>query len=99
MPIITLEELENSTTTPDQSTVVPMGATASAVIAGTEKEKSIFTAQQEDSAKYAFRMMNQMQVIDDLMDSGFDPLNPRDQFVELAPFIPDLAENALVSSK
>jgi len=50
MPILTLEELENSTTTPDQSTVVPMGATASAVIAGTEKEKSIFTAQQEDSA-------------------------------------------------
>tara|TARA_R110001583_G_scaffold42424_3_gene134827 strand:+ start:7839 stop:8477 length:639 start_codon:yes stop_codon:yes gene_type:complete len=99
MPVLTIEDLENSTTSPDQSTMVPMGATASAVIAGTEKEKSIFTAQQEDSAKYAFRMMNQMQVIDDLMDSGFDPLNPRDQFVELAPFIPDLAENALVSSK
>ena len=99
MPILTLEELENSTATPDQSTVAPMGATASAVIAGTEKEKSIFTSEQEKSAKYAFRMMNQMQVIDDLMDSGFDPLNPRDQFVELAPFIPELAENALVSSK
>ena len=99
MPVLTIEDLENSTTTPDQSTMVPMGATASAVIAGTEKEKSIFTAQQEDSAKYAFRMMKQMEVIDDLMDAGFDPLNPYDQLIELSPFIPDIAENALVSSK
>tara|TARA_R110002126_G_scaffold36529_2_gene111039 strand:+ start:140 stop:769 length:630 start_codon:yes stop_codon:yes gene_type:complete len=95
MPLLTLEEMQRSTTEPP---VVQRGPMAS-VVAGTEKEKSVFTAQQEDSAKYAFRMMKQMKTINDLMDSGFSPLNARDQFVELAPFIPDLAENAMASGK
>tara|TARA_R110000796_G_scaffold57103_1_gene131951 strand:+ start:144 stop:776 length:633 start_codon:yes stop_codon:yes gene_type:complete len=96
MPLLTLEEMQRSTTEPP---VVQRGPMAPAVVAGTEKEKSVFTAQQEDSAKYAFRMMKQMKTINDLMDSGFSPLNARDQFVELAPFIPDLAENAMASGK
>jgi hypothetical protein len=98
MPLLTLEEMQRSTTEPPsvQQAATP---TASAVVGGTEKEKSVFTAQQEDSAKYAFRMMKQMKTINDLMDSGFSPLNARDQLVELAPFIPDLAENYFASGK
>ena len=98
MPLLTLEDMQRSTTRPSNVQQVST-PTASAVVGGTEKEKSVFTAQQEDSAKYAFRMMKQMKTINDLMDSGFSPLNARDQFVELAPFIPDLAENAMASGK
>jgi len=103
MAILTLEDLENSTDQPMQVAMAPDPITASEVIVGTEKQKSPFSKDQKDAAGFAIRMEQNMKVMDDLMDSGYNPVDPtrlstlKDNFVDNAPFIPDLLENVLVS--
>jgi len=103
MPILTLEEFEQSTTQPPQRAASPDPIAASGVIAGTEKQKSPFSKEQKDAAGFAIRMEQNMKVMDDLMDSGYNPVDPtrlgtlKDNIVDNAPFIPDFLENVLVS--
>jgi hypothetical protein len=88
---LTKEESLRATTTPDS------GLQARA-IAGTEKSKDPFTEGQKRDAGFAVRMERALREIDELEDSGFDPVNFKDSvLVEYAPFIPDLAENFLKS--
>ena len=68
-------------------------------IAGTEKKKDPFTEGQKKAAGFAVRMDAAVKQMEALEDSGFNPVNYRDVFVENAPFIPDLAENYLKSPK
>jgi hypothetical protein len=69
-------------------------------IAGTEKSKDPFTEGQRTNAGFALRMANALDEIEAIEDSGFDPINFKDSLlVEYAPFIPDLAENFLLSTK
>ena len=84
---LTKEESLRATTTPDS------GLQARA-IAGTEKSKDPFTEGQKRDAGFAIRMERALREIEELEDSGFDPVNFKDSvLVEYAPFIPDLAEN------
>jgi len=84
---LTKEESLRATTTPDS------GLQARA-IAGTEKSKDPFTESQKRDAGFAIRMERALREIEELEDSGFDPVNFKDSvLVEYAPFIPDLAEN------
>ena len=86
---LTKEESLRATTTPDS------GLQARA-IAGTEKSKDPFTESQKRDAGFAIRMERALREIEELEDSGFDPVNFKDSvLVEYAPFIPDLAENFL----
>lgn len=88
---LTKEESLRATTTPDS------GLQARA-IAGTEKSKDPFTESQKRDAGFAIRMERALREIEELEDSGFDPVNFKDSvLVEYAPFIPDLAENFLKS--
>ena len=88
---LTKEESLRATTTPDS------GLQARA-IAGTEKSKDPFTESQKRDAGFAIRMERAIREIEELEDSGFDPVNFKDSvLVEYAPFIPDLAENFLKS--
>lgn len=69
-------------------------------IAGTEKSKDPFTEGQRRDAAFAIRMKRALEEIEAIEDSGFDPINFKDSvLVEYAPFIPDLAENFLLSPK
>lgn len=69
-------------------------------IAGSERLKDPFTVSQKQTAGYAARMQRAVEQMERLEDSGFDPVNFKDSvLVEYAPFIPDLAENFLKSSK
>ena len=88
---LTKEESLRATTTPDS------GLQARA-IAGTEKSKDPFTEGQKRDAGFAIRIERALREIEELEDSGFDPVNFKDSvLVEYAPFIPDLAENFLKS--
>lgn len=104
MPILTLEEFEQSTTQPPQRGASPDPIAASGIIAGTEKKKSPFSKEQKDAAGFALRMEQNMAVMDDLVDSGYNPVDMfnitavKDNLLPVAPFIPDFLENALTSS-
>ena len=72
---------------------------AGGLLAGTEKDKSVFAKEQKDAAGFAIRMKEDIKIMDDLAASGFNPVNVYDQTIEGAPFIPDFLENILVSGK
>lgn len=94
--------------TPDEIQSLNLGAPPAAApsgvrvtpIAGTEKSKDPFTEGQRRDAAFAIRMKRALEEIEAIEDSGFDPINFKDSvLVEYAPFIPDLAENFLLSPK
>lgn len=69
-------------------------------IEGTEKKKSPFTAEQTKDGARAVRMEDSAKVMADLEDSGFNFANAYDSLlIEYAPFIPDIMENFLHSTK
>jgi hypothetical protein len=69
-------------------------------IEGTEKKKSPFTAEQTKDGARAVRMEDSAKVMADLEDSGFNFANAYDSLlIEYAPFIPDIMENYLHSTK
>jgi hypothetical protein len=65
------------------------------VLAGTEKNKSVFAKEQKDAAGFAIRMEAGIKIMEDLTASGFNPVNLYDRVMENSPFL----SNALVSGK
>jgi len=97
---ISLEEFESLGSEPPSvsSPSDPSRTRVSAVLPGTEKSKSPFTQDQRKDAMFAVRMKNALEEMERLEDSGFDPRNFQESvIVERAPFIPDIAENFLLS--
>lgn len=69
-------------------------------IEGTEKKKSPFTAEQTKEASRAVRMEDAAKTMADLEDSGFNYGNAYDALlIQYGPFIPDVLEPFLHSSK
>ena len=62
------------------------------IIAGTEKRKSIFSEGQNKAAGFAVRMENSNRIMNELEDSGFNPVNLKDVLVENFPLVPDAVE-------
>ena len=60
-------------------------------IAGTEKKKSPFTADQNKLAGFAVRMENALRIIEDLEKRGFNPRNTRDYLLQNFPVLGDTA--------
>ena len=70
------------------------------VIEGTEKKKDPFGEGQKEAATFAVRMKEANKNIQQLIDSGFNPINFKDAvLIDKSPFIPELAENYLKSGK
>ena len=65
------------------------------------EEKDKFNEAENKSGKFAIRMRKELDTIIELEESGFSPLNMRDQSVLLTPFIrqPGFINNALKSTK
>ncbi len=82
-----------------RATTAPTSEFRAKPIAGTEKKKDPFTEGQKKAAGFAVRMDAAVKQMEALEDSGFNPVNYRDVFVDKAPFIPDLLENYLKSAK
>ena len=57
------------------------------IIAGTEKKKSPYTAEQTKDAGFALRMENSLKTIEALEKNGFSPVNLRDYLLETAPVL------------
>lgn len=94
---ITLEEFESASDAPAPPRA-PSQPVVSGVIPGTEKSKSPFTEGQRKDAMFALRMRNSIEEMERLEDAGFDPRNFTESvLVERGPFIPDIAENFLLS--
>jgi len=68
-------------------------------IEGTEKVKDPFTGEQKKQAGFAVRMENAVEQLEDLENSGFNPVNIRDMIVSNLPIIPDAIERVLNSPK
>lgn len=98
---ISLEEFESLSSAPPPTRDLPRsssGPTVSGILPGTEKSKSPFTQDQRKDAMFAVRMKNALEEMERLEDSGFDPRNFQESVViEKGPFIPDIAENFLLS--
>ena len=68
-------------------------------IAGTEKVKDPFTGEQKKQAGFAVRMENAVAQLEDLENSGFNPVNVYDMVVSNLPIVPDAIERYLNSPK
>jgi len=68
-------------------------------IEGTEKVKDPFTGEQKKQAGFAVRMENAVEQLEDLENSGFNPVNIRDMILSNLPIIPDAIERVLNSPK
>jgi len=68
-------------------------------IEGTEKVKDPFTGEQKKQAGFAVRMENAVEQLEDLENSGFNPVNVRDMIVSNLPIIPDAIERVFNSPK
>ena len=68
-------------------------------IEGTEKVKDPFTGEQKKQAGFAVRMENAVEQLEDLENSGFNPVNVRDMIVSNLPVIPDAIERVFNSPK
>ena len=68
-------------------------------IEGTEKVKDPFTGEQKKQAGFAVRMENAVEQLEDLENSGFNPVNIRDMIVSNLPIIPDAIERVFNSPK
>ncbi len=73
--------------------------TVGGVIPGTEKVKDPLTEGQKRQANFAIRMENALRQLEDLEDSGFNPVNLYDIAVNNLPFVPDAVERLLSSPK
>ena len=82
-----------------RATTAPTSGFQAKPIAGTEKKKDPFSEGQKKAAGFAVRMDAAVGQMEALEDSGFNPVNYRDVFIDKAPFIPDLLENYLKSAK
>jgi hypothetical protein len=69
------------------------------IIPGTEKVKDPFTGEQKKQAGFAVRMENAVKQLEDLENSGFNPVNVRDMVVSNLPIIPDSIERVFNSPK
>ena len=68
-------------------------------IVGTEKVKDPFTGEQKKQAGFAVRMENAVAQLEDLENSGFNPVNVYDMVVSNLPIVPDAIERYLNSPK
>ena len=68
-------------------------------IAGTEKVKDPFTGEQKKQAGFAVRMENAVSQLEDLENSGFNPVNVYDMVVSNLPIVPDAIERLLNTPK
>ena len=68
-------------------------------IVGTEKVKDPFTGDQKKQAGFAVRMENAVAQLEDLENSGFNPVNITDMLISNFPLIPDAIERVFNSSK
>ena len=71
----------------------------SPIIPGTEKRKSIFSGEQNKAAGFAVRMEIASKILNDLEDSGFDPVNFTDVLVDNFPIIPDAIERLFLDPR
>ena len=69
------------------------------IIPGTEKRKSIFSGEQNKAAGFAVRMEIASKILNDLEDSGFDPVNFKDVLVDNFPIIPDAIERLFLDPR
>ena len=85
----------------DQATMGEMAGnvTVGGVIPGTEKVKDPLTEGQKRQANFAIRMENALRQLEELEDSGFNPVNLYDIAVNNLPFVPDAVERLLSSPK
>tara|TARA_R100001086_G_scaffold133544_1_gene69374 strand:- start:712 stop:1341 length:630 start_codon:yes stop_codon:yes gene_type:complete len=85
----------------DQATMGEMAGnvTVGGVIPGTEKLKDPLTEGQKRQANFAIRMENALRQLEELEDSGFNPVNLYDIAVNNLPFVPDAVERLLSSPK
>jgi len=96
MPLRELTE-EEVTQLGSAPSLTPVATVTS--VPGAGKKKSPFTEGQTKDAGFAVRMYSAIETMDRLAEAGFDPTNLRDVIIENAPFLPDIAENYLLSSK
>ncbi len=68
-------------------------------IVGTEKVKDPFTGEQKKQAGFAVRMRTAVEQLEDLENSGFNPVNITDVLISNFPLIPDAIERVFNSSK
>ena len=68
-------------------------------IVGTEKVKDPFTGDQKKQAGFAVRMENAVAQLEELENSGFNPVNITDMLISNFPLIPDAIERVFNSSK
>ena len=68
-------------------------------IAGTEKVKDPFTGEQKKQAGFAVRMENAVAQLEDLENSGFNPVNVYDMLMSNLPIVPDAIERLLNTPK
>ena len=62
------------------------------VIPGTEKVKDPFTGEQKKQAGYSVRMERAVKQLEDLENSGFNPVNVYDMLIANLPIVPDAIE-------
>lgn len=96
MPLRELTE-EEVTQLGSAPSLTPVATVTS--VPGAGKRKSPFTEGQTKDAGFAVRMYSAIETMNRLSEAGFDPTNLRDVIIENAPFLPDIAENYLLSSK
>ena len=68
-------------------------------IVGTEKVKDPFTGDQKKQAGFAVRMENAVAQLEELENSGFNPVNITDMLISNFPLIPDAIERVFNSPK
>lgn len=85
----------------DQVTMGEMAGnvTVGDIIPGTEKVKDPLTEGQKRQANFAIRMENALRQLEDLEDSGFNPVNLYDIVINNLPFVPDAVERLFSSPK
>jgi hypothetical protein len=94
-PRILTQEERNQTIMGEMAGNVTVGG----VIPGTEKVKDPLTEGQKRQANFAIRMENSLRQLEELEDSGFNPVNLYDIAVNNLPFVPDAVERLLSSPK
>ena len=68
-------------------------------IVGTEKVKDPFTGDQKKQAGFAVRMENAVAQLEELENSGFNPVNITDMLISNFPLVPDAIERVFNSPK
>ena len=69
------------------------------VIPGTEKVKDPFTGEQKKQAGFSVRMERAVKQLEELENSGFNPVNVYDMIISNLPIVPDAIERYFNTSK